>query len=275
MVDECHVLLDGNDQFRPKLRELGPILKDWCVQKMFDGNVAARGGGRIFPRGRVIGQPRTYVSVPDEEEEHCVQGRDSQRSGRPATGGGRQESMSDGAAADGASRRRQGYCIRRVDRPSRAISKGIRMRPLSCKNGHGGRQGEEIKGMERRRQIGRCNKRVRVGGGRAGRAIGGACRDAEAFAGLRAGECTRRARRGAKRGGCGLSQGKAGGAKKPGQSGRTSPEGEHDEEACDICIRRHWEAMVEEELAIKEEEEAGDNKAAVMEDIERKFESQM
>lgn len=35
VVDECHVLLDGNDQFRPKLQELGPILKDWCVQKVF------------------------------------------------------------------------------------------------------------------------------------------------------------------------------------------------------------------------------------------------
>lgn len=45
---------------------------------------------------------------------------------------------------------------------------------------------------------------------------------------------------------------------------------EADEEACDVCTRRHWEAMVEEELTIKEDEE--NDKAAVMQEIERNFE---
>ncbi|KAK5994713.1 ATP-dependent DNA helicase tlh2-like protein [Cladobotryum mycophilum] len=35
VVDECHVLLDGGDKFRPQLRQLGETLRDWGVQKVF------------------------------------------------------------------------------------------------------------------------------------------------------------------------------------------------------------------------------------------------
>lgn len=47
---------------------------------------------------------------------------------------------------------------------------------------------------------------------------------------------------------------------------------ERDEEVCDVCTRRHGEGMIEEELAVKEEEE--DQGAAMMEEIERSFELQ-
>lgn len=35
VVDECHVLLDGDPGFRPQLRELGGVLRDWGVQTIF------------------------------------------------------------------------------------------------------------------------------------------------------------------------------------------------------------------------------------------------
>lgn len=35
VVDECHVLTDGDDDFRPQVRALGPSLQDWGVQTVF------------------------------------------------------------------------------------------------------------------------------------------------------------------------------------------------------------------------------------------------
>ncbi len=35
VVDECHVLLDGDREFRPQLSELGSVLRDWGVQRVF------------------------------------------------------------------------------------------------------------------------------------------------------------------------------------------------------------------------------------------------
>ncbi|KJZ69304.1 hypothetical protein HIM_11298 [Hirsutella minnesotensis 3608] len=35
VVDECHVLLDGVRGFRPQLSELGTVLRDWGVQRVF------------------------------------------------------------------------------------------------------------------------------------------------------------------------------------------------------------------------------------------------
>lgn len=35
VVDECHVLLDSGGEYRPKLRELGPALREWGVQRVF------------------------------------------------------------------------------------------------------------------------------------------------------------------------------------------------------------------------------------------------
>ncbi|KJZ71409.1 hypothetical protein HIM_09197 [Hirsutella minnesotensis 3608] len=47
---------------------------------------------------------------------------------------------------------------------------------------------------------------------------------------------------------------------------------EADEEACDICTRRHWESMVEELIIQEEEEEAGEG--TVAKTIEMNFEAQ-
>lgn len=35
VVDECHVLLDSSREYRPKLQELGPALREWGVQTVF------------------------------------------------------------------------------------------------------------------------------------------------------------------------------------------------------------------------------------------------
>lgn len=35
MVNECHVLLDGDAKFRPQLLELGGAIREWGVQTVF------------------------------------------------------------------------------------------------------------------------------------------------------------------------------------------------------------------------------------------------
>lgn len=35
VVDECHVVTDGTKDYRPQLKELGPVLREWGVQLVF------------------------------------------------------------------------------------------------------------------------------------------------------------------------------------------------------------------------------------------------
>jgi superfamily II DNA helicase RecQ len=35
VVDECHIILDGTDEFRPELAELGSVIREWGVQRVF------------------------------------------------------------------------------------------------------------------------------------------------------------------------------------------------------------------------------------------------
>ena len=34
VVDECHTLLDGSDEFRPELAELGSVIREWGAQRL-------------------------------------------------------------------------------------------------------------------------------------------------------------------------------------------------------------------------------------------------
>ncbi|MGC0591129.1 DEAD/DEAH box helicase, partial [Salmonella enterica] len=61
VVDECHVLLDAGSEFRPKLRELGATLKDWCVQRVFLTATLPPADEEAFFRVAGLSKGRTHM----------------------------------------------------------------------------------------------------------------------------------------------------------------------------------------------------------------------
>ncbi|KAK5989587.1 ATP-dependent DNA helicase RecQ-like protein [Cladobotryum mycophilum] len=61
VVDECHILLDGGDKFRPQLRQLGETLRDWGVQKVFLTATLAPGDEEEFFKVAVLSATRVKM----------------------------------------------------------------------------------------------------------------------------------------------------------------------------------------------------------------------
>ncbi|RSL82730.1 hypothetical protein CEP52_016890 [Fusarium oligoseptatum] len=61
VVDECHTILDSSDQFRPQMLELGRVLNEWGVQKVFlTATLPPEEEGRFF---EVTGLPANRVKI--------------------------------------------------------------------------------------------------------------------------------------------------------------------------------------------------------------------
>lgn len=317
VVDECHVLLDGDMKFRPQLLELGGVLRELGVQTVFltatlpptDEAAFFRVAGlpanrvRMFrsrtTRKNIGYRVETASAAPDKQEEEedkkvcriVRQWMDRHDSGRvivyagsierverlgEALGCGHYHAKMD--TVEGKAMRlrawiKEGALVVAtnalglgVDVPDvrLVVHAGMprRLRDYVQESGRAGRDGS------RSEAVVVCRKARHPRGGNNGQGQAGK----------------------AKRG-----QGKQGREEEPqweesveefiegkwcrrqvldkvmdGWMGRVGCEA--DEEACDVCTRRHWEAMVEEELTIKEDEE--NDKAAVMQEIERNFEIQ-
>ncbi|KJZ70138.1 hypothetical protein HIM_10479 [Hirsutella minnesotensis 3608] len=147
---------------------------------------------------------QTGLRVGDtvHKKERRVQGRDGAGEEGRATGGdGGRQGLPRRQGLVEPARERKGHRIRRDDRASRAAGQRAGMRAVPQQGGHGRGQGDEVAGAVGGRDVGGGDERARAGGGRAGRAVGGARRDAEADEGLRTGERTGGTRRGPRRGG--------------------------------------------------------------------------